>query len=116
MTETTLLNVLYAHLETLGLPCDLQIKLGGYSKCYYGRYDTVNEVVTLYHLDEEGSLIELDYLLSTLRHEAIHHFQWKHDKSFKRVKGIMHNLEFYRLEKFYTYKYLLKKGDNQWVS
>ena len=110
MTEQSLLAYLYKHLEVLGLPCDLEIVLGGFSNSYLGRYNTQTQTITLYHLEEDGSLIDLDYLLSILRHEAIHHFQWKHDKTFHRVKGIMHNQEFHRLEKIYTYKYIMMKG------
>lgn len=111
MTEASLISYLYTHLDLLGLPTDFDLELKGYSTYYNGRYNTRSKVITLYHLDEEGNLIDLDYLLSILRHEALHHYQWNYDKNFTRVKGVMHNLEFLRLEKLYSYKYhLLKLG------
>lgn len=104
MTEYSLLDILYQHLRDVGLPTDVSIELRGYSSNYEGKYDTVKQLIILYHLDEEGSLRDLVELLPILRHECIHHYQWKYDKNFTRVKGIMHNQEFLRLEKFYNFK------------
>lgn len=111
MTEYSLIQLIYAHLKQLGLPCDVDIELRGYSETYNGRYDTENQRIFLYHLECDGTLIDLDTLLSTARHEAIHHYQWRHDPNFKRVQGTMHNAEFDRLEKLYNIKCERMRGE-----
>lgn len=89
-------------LETLGLPLDFNLKMKGYSKCYYGRYDPRTEVITLYPLDEDKkSYMDYDTIIKTAIHECIHHYQWKHDKSFKRVRGVMHDAKFKKMERDY---------------
>ncbi|MBO8161121.1 MAG: hypothetical protein H0Z24_05745 [Thermosipho sp. (in: Bacteria)] len=90
-------------LEKLGLPLDFKLDVRGYSKTYNGRYNPNNDTVVLYSLRKNGELREYDVLLKIVIHEVIHHYQWKHT-DYKRVKGIMHNEEFKRLEQYYLDK------------
>lgn len=102
MSESLLHRLLMKHLKDVGLPTDFTLRLHGYSEYYNGRYNTDTREVLLYHLEEDGSLVELDDLFATLRHEALHHFQWVHDHTFVRFEGVMHDDNFYRLEKEYS--------------
>lgn len=95
-------------LRRIGLPIDFKLTLRGYSKTYEGRYYVDRKEIVLYHLDPRGELLDIENLMATLIHEVIHHFQWYHDKSFKRVRGVMHNTEFMRLENLYNLKYKIK--------
>lgn len=101
MTENSLIDLMYQHLKDVGLPRDVSIELRGYSNTYDGKY---NRRIFIYHLEEDGTLRDIKELLRILRHEAIHHYQWKHDPNFQRITGVMHNLEFIRLEEYYKLK------------
>lgn len=116
MTEYMLEKVLIKHLKELGIPTDFKLRLRGYSSCYKGRYNTVEKEILLYHLEEDGSLIELDELYDTIRHEALHHYQWVYDDTFTRVKGVMHNEEFKRLEQAFKWKANQLKRKTRMVS
>lgn len=85
-------------LRDLGLPTDFTLDLRGYSKTYLGRYYPSEKRIVLYVLNEEGNYEPYRLILGTAIHEAIHHFQYQ-DKAFKRVKGVMHNYQFKKLEK-----------------
>lgn len=84
-------------LRDLGLPTDFTLELRGYSKTYLGRYFPSDKRIVLYVLNEEGNYEPYKLILGTAIHEAIHHFQYM-DKSFKRVKGVMHDCQFKKLE------------------
>ena len=85
----------------IGLPTDLDIQLRGYSKTYEGRYNPSNKQIVLYHLaNEKGFPVPYNYLLSTAIHECVHHVQWT-DPNFIRVKGVMHDPEFWKLYNLY---------------
>lgn len=86
-------------IEKLGLPVDFVLELRGYSKTYNGRYIPRDKKVVLYALKKNNELRDRNTLLKILIHEAIHHYQWYHDPEFKRVKGVMHNEEFKRMER-----------------
>ena len=47
-------------------------------------------------LDDNGKLYPLWDIMKAFIHELIHCRQW-HDPDFKRLRGIMHNPEFYKL-------------------
>lgn len=91
-------------IDTVGLPTDFELELRGYSKTYNGRYDIKKEKVILYSLKKNGELRDYRILLRYTIHEAIHHYQWKHDINYVRKRGVMHNAEFYKLENYYLEK------------
>lgn len=88
-------------IQSVGLPVDFELELRGYSKVYNGRYESKKEKVILYPLKKNGELRDYEVLLRYAIHEAIHHYQWKHDPNFVRIKGVMHNVEFHKLENYY---------------
>lgn len=94
-------NKLISDLLKLGLPTDFKLQLKGYSKAYNGRYDPNTHTIILYTLNEDGSQIDYETLIKTVIHEDIHHYQWVHDKKFKRLKGVMHDPQFKALESLY---------------
>lgn len=89
-------------LLKIGLDVDFTLSLKPYSKSYYGRYDVKSSTIIIYvQKTPEGEMYSyLDILLTTI-HEAIHCLQW-HDPKFKRVRGVMHDLEFKRLYAVYS--------------
>ena len=103
-----LINRLISDLKTLKLPVDeVYIDFRNYSKCFYGRYYPVSDkryegkvVVYLYKDKHCSEFMKHTQLLETLIHEMVHHIQYS-DPSFKRVKGVMHNTEFWRLYNHY---------------
>lgn len=100
-------------LSKVGVKTDFTLVLRPYSKTYYGRYDPNKNVVTLYVYQDPtlNRMYSYETLLLTLIHEAVHCIQW-HDNSFVRVRGIMHDEEFYRLYGRYSDRaraYLLSK-------
>lgn len=94
---------LLSDLRRVGITVSFDLVLRPYSKTYFGRYDPNKNEVTLYVYEDKACTRETKYeeLLLTLIHEAIHCIQW-HDKSFVRIKGVMHNAEFYRLYGMYS--------------
>lgn len=89
-------------LRNIGIKEDFELELKPYSKTFYGRYDPNRNTVTLYVYEDSSCTRFIPYkeLFLTLVHEAVHCIQW-HDKSFVRVKGVMHNEEFHRLYNYY---------------
>lgn len=91
------------------LKYDLQFK--NYSSCYYGKYlrPRNNEYlpkvfIYLYKDPHNKELFEYKELISTVIHEICHHLQWS-NPDFVRVKGVMHNKEFWDLWNKYMNKY-----------
>jgi hypothetical protein len=88
-------------LEILGLPIDFDLTLKPYSKKYYGNYRPLKSLVTIYLCMESVNKIRpikpypYNEILETAIHEVIHHYQHTHEEGFKRVKGVMHNPNFY---------------------
>lgn len=95
--DTILESYIKSDLKLLGLPTDFELEFRGYSKAYYGRYYIEEQKVVVYILDEFGKQLPYHEILDTVLHEALHHYQYQHDSSFKRVKGVMHNLQFNRM-------------------
>lgn len=93
------MNPLYERLihdiDTLGLPIDFLLTLKDFSKKYCGKYVVDSSNIILYTKDEWGMQLPYKELLFTTIHEAVHHYQWKHDLDFIRIKGTMHNAEFW---------------------
>lgn len=116
MSKNDYMNVvndeIYNTIKKLGLPTDFKLDIKDYSKRYAGRYDPNKSKVITYYLDENKKVIDIDDLIKTIIHECIHHYQWKHDKGFTRLKGVMHNEMFKMLEKKYIGRYerMRKRG------
>ena len=89
-------------LSKVGLDDDFTLSLRPYSKSYFGRYDIATSTIILYvYKTPKGEMYPYEELLLTTIHEAIHCKQW-HDPNYKRVKGVMHDLEFKRLYAMYS--------------
>lgn len=99
---------LMSDIKVLGLPTDFILDIRGYSKTYHGRYDIKSSTVIIYPIRYKESKLAYNYskLLRETIHEVIHHYQWKHTE-YKRIKGIMHNPEFYELENWYIRKAII---------
>ena len=89
-------------LRNIGIKEDFDLELTPYSKPFYGRYGPTRNTIILYVCEDSSCTRFIPYkeLFLTLVHESIHCIQW-HDKSFVRVKGVMHNEEFHRLYNYY---------------
>lgn len=95
-------NQLREDLLNIGLNVDFSFSLRGYSKSYFGRYDIKSSTIILYvYKNSRGDMYPYEELLLTTIHEAIHCKQW-HDPNYKRVRGVMHDLEFKRLYSLYS--------------
>ena len=89
-------------LSKIGLDVDFKLSLRPYSKSYYGRYDVASSTIIVYVCKTpEGEMYSYEDLLLTTIHEAVHCKQW-HDPKYKRVKGVMHDLEFKKLYALYS--------------
>ena len=106
-----LLETIYEELKGIGLPTDVDIKLRGYSKSYFGTYDPNTKRIIVYILDEEGNVYPKEEYMDTIIHEMIHHYQWQHT-DYQRVKGVMHNPQFYKLFNKYMKIWRFKYGRN----
>lgn len=100
---------LLSDLQALNLPVnEVELQIRPFSKTYYGRYLPVYEesnvlpIVRIYPFADEKNEKLLDYeeILKTTIHELCHHIQYM-DKSFVRLKGCMHNEQFWRLYNHY---------------
>lgn len=92
-------------LRVLGIKNEFTLILRPYSKTYFGRFDPNTKEIVLYvHMDSECKRqYPYSELLDTAIHEAVHSIQWS-DENFVRVKGVMHNPEFYKLYNHYSGK------------
>ncbi len=88
---------LLSDFSLLGFEEDFTLTLRGYSKSYYGRYVPCKKEIIIYALEECGDVMDYDLIIDTLIHEYVHHYQYNHQKDFVRLKGVMHNQEFYKL-------------------
>lgn len=90
-------------IRKIGIDIDFQLELKNYSRTYFGRYDpNKNKVVLYVHQDEKCTRrYKYEDLLMTLIHEAVHCMQWR-DKSFVRIKGIMHDQQFHAMYQVYS--------------
>lgn len=89
-------------LSKIGLDVKFTLSLRPYSKSYFGRYDINTSTIIIYvQKTPDGEMYSYEDLLLTLIHEAIHCYQW-HNPDYKRVKGVMHNIEFKRLYALYS--------------
>ena len=83
-------------LRKAGLPTDFMLDFRGYSKRLDGTYNPNTKVIVIYARESDGMLRDYDELLEVALHEAVHHYQWNYEEGFKRVRGIMHNSNFYK--------------------
>lgn len=75
---------------------EVHIEVRPYNKNYYGGYYPYTDTVVVYLRPDKGSPpYSYRTLLETALHEAVHCMQWR-DPLFKRVKGVMHNPDFYK--------------------
>lgn len=90
-------------MKAIGIPTDFTLELKGFSKTYFGRYDPNSNKVTVYVCENKSCTKRYKYeeILLTCIHEAVHAMQWN-DKSFVRIRGVMHNADFYRLYNLYS--------------
>lgn len=89
-------------LSKIGLDVDFNLSIRPYSSSYFGRYDINTSTIILYvQKTPRGEMYPYEELLLTTIHEAIHCLQW-HSPDYKRVKGVMHDLEFHRLYALYS--------------
>lgn len=117
MTLNMLRNRICHDLKALGVDTEsFELVLRPYSKSYYGSYVPEKKRVILYVFEdsERTTLFSYESLFSTAVHEVVHHTQWSNPE-WKRVKGIMHDAEFYRiynrlLRKHRIYS-IVKRGD-----
>lgn len=104
INKQTLYKRLDSHLRELGLPVDeVDLLIRPYSSTYYGNYypsldPEVKPRIFIYpYSNKKGTaLYPYSQILSTTIHEWIHHLQYR-DPNFVRIKGVMHNPEFWRL-------------------
>lgn len=108
MTLSELLHRLLSDLRALKLPVDdVDVFFRPYSKSYYGRYYPATKKLRarmfIYPLaNTRGDLLDYDTVLTTAIHEFCHHIQYS--SGFTRVKGVMHNEQFWQLYNRYTSK------------
>lgn len=95
-------------LRNLSLPVDeVDLFFRPYSVSYYGRYFPVSDyhrerarVFVYPFADKKGNLLPYSKILDTAIHELCHHIQYVN--GFTRVRGVMHNTQFWKLYNHYT--------------
>ena len=97
-------------LKLLNIPIDeVDLFIRPFSVTYFGRYfpsadDSVRPRVFLYpYSDKEGNMYPYRDILLTLIHEMVHHIQHT-NCSFVRLKGVMHDTNFWKLYNRYVSK------------
>lgn len=96
---------LLSDIELLGIELDFDLIVKPYSKTFYGRYDPNTRRVFLYAYKGPKCITLYPYkdLFYTTLHEVVHHLQWS-DPNFVRVRGVMHDPQFYRMYNRYKAK------------
>lgn len=102
---------LLSDLSMIGLPMnEVDLFIRPYSKTFYGRYypvydeDYVKPRVFVYPYEENGDLMNYDTILSCGGiHEMCHHIEYT-DPSWVRLKGIAHDVKFWKLYSYYVMK------------
>lgn len=104
-------------LRKVGLPVDdVDIYFRPYSKTFYGRYypvaigSSVRPRLFIYPFyNKSGDLLPYDTIFKVALHEFGHHKQFS-NKKYVRVKGVMHDTEFWKV-----YNELLKKAEKMGI-
>ena len=120
MNQEELKAKLLFDLSQIKLPIDeVELSLRPFSKTYYGRYfpvyndKEVKPKIYIYpYENNRGDLMHYDLILETAIHEFCHHIQYT--SGFVRVKGVMHNVQFWKLYNLYrdrAKKNKMIKGD-----
>lgn len=110
MTKEQLEETLVGVLKYVGIDTSIMhFRVKRYSKKYAGVYhpNTTNTFVYLIKdIDENGNVIPFTMLelVYTSIHEACHAIQW-HDENYKRIKGVMHDEQFYKLYNMYVSRF-----------
>lgn len=108
MTEEELLARLLFDLSNLNLPVgEVDVSLRPFSKTYYGRYfpvyndDEVKPKIFIYpYANTKSEMMDYDQILQIAIHEFCHHVQYT-SGSFSRVRGVMHDTQFWQLYNHY---------------
>lgn len=106
MSVTELQHRLLQDLRSLRLPVDeVDVFFRPFSKTYYGRYFPAysrhRARIFVYPMSSpNGDLLSYNLVLDTAIHEFCHHIQYV--DGLVRVKGVMHNEQFWRLYNHYT--------------
>lgn len=110
LTNEELYHKLIDDLYRIGLPVDeVKLSIRPYSKSYYGRYliPYNNKAAKVFIYPYATPDMKLMYPYSVVLyfsiHEMIHHIQHT-NPNFKRLRGVMHNPEFYVLFNMYFHK------------
>mgnify|MGYP002514114395 CR=1 FL=1 len=96
-------------LAQLKLPIDeVDLFIRPFSKSFYGRYfpvyndDKARPRIFIYPYENKcGKFMSYDSILGTAIHELCHHIQYT-DGSFVRVRGVMHDPQFWKLYNHYV--------------
>lgn len=121
MSQEELRTRLLSDLSQLNLPIDeVDLFIRPFSKTYYGRYfpvyndDQLKPKIYVYPYENSGGdLMSYEKILDTSIHELCHHIQYTND-SFVRIKGVMHDSQFWKLYNHYmerAKKYQLVGGE-----
>lgn len=108
MSREELRTRLLSDLSHINLPVDeVDLFIRPFSKTYYGRYfpvyndDEARPKVYIYPYENvEEDLMDYSTILQTAIHELCHHLQYTND-SFVRLKGVMHDTQFWKLYNHY---------------
>lgn len=108
MTQEELRTKLLSDLSQIKLPIsEVDLSLRPFSKTYYGRYFPVYDdkeikpKIYIYpYENNRGEFMHYDLILETAIHEFCHHIQYA-SGSFVRMKGVMHNPQFWKLYNLY---------------
>lgn len=110
MNEKELKDKLLSDLTMIGLPADeVELKIRPYSKSFYGRYypsddRRVKPKIHVYPYNSDGSLMNYNSIFShCVVHEFCHHVQYS-DGSWVRRKGVMHDVQFWKLYNHYMHR------------
>lgn len=109
MNVDELRHRLLSDLREINLPVDeVDVFLRPYSKTFYGRYfpvyddSKVRPKIYVYpYADKLGNFLPYTKILETVIHEFCHHIQYASAPEFVRVKGVMHNAQFWQLYNHY---------------
>ena len=117
-SEEQLKERIITDLTNLRIPIDeVNLLIRPYSKTYYGRYfpsakEEVKPRLFIYpYKNTKGDLFSYEEILDTCIHEMVHHIQYT-SPGFIRVKGVMHNPNFWKLYNRYSKRakeFLLKE-------
>lgn len=89
-------------LKLIGIEVNYTLELKPFSKKFFGCYNPNSNKVTIYVYQDVANnrLYPYDSILLTAIHESVHCIQWN-DPDFVRIKGVMHNEQFYELYNMY---------------